>query len=448
MAADSHAIKCMKRKFVSLDRHSSCFGDYDEPDRYRELLSVSADATLIPRGAGLSYVAASFGDGVRSIGLDRFDRILAFNASERWIEVEAGISLGKLYSFCGRHGLGLPVQPGHPQITIGGCIAGNVHGKNQFREGLFGGHVLGLRLFHPRHGMLELSREQEPNLFDLTIGGLGLTGFIVSARLAVAALSSASVAVEHIAVDTIEEIFARVAALRAEREMVYGWIDLAQHDPIGRGYVVAAKSVPQQTEAMAPERRVRRLDPNRDRFRPRVFNSRTMPLINRLYRRVGLRHAAARPIPLFDFLFPAVGKEFYFDWFGPAGFVEMQALVPEKHATDYAHSAVSLVRKHEQPIALTTVKAFAGTARLLHYGGAGFSFSIDVPNTAIALALLTDFDELNCAIGAKSAVLKDSRLRAGVAKRQYADYQQFRDQLRAFDPARSFQSSLSQRLEL
>src|SRR4051812_45723082 len=116
----------MKRKFVSLDRHSVCWGDYDEPDRYRELLSVKADSPLIARGAGLSYVAASFDDGVRSIGLRQFNRILAFDAAERWIEVEAGISLGELYDFCSHHGLALPVQPGHPQITIGGCIAGNV----------------------------------------------------------------------------------------------------------------------------------------------------------------------------------------------------------------------------------------------------------------------------------------------------------------------------------
>ncbi|HEY1747716.1 MAG TPA: FAD-binding oxidoreductase [Xanthobacteraceae bacterium] len=438
----------MKQRFVSLDRHSVCVGEYDEPDRYREIVAVRADTPLIARGAGLSYVAASFGEGVRSIGLRRFDRILAFDAAERWIEVEAGVSLGKLYNFCLQHGLGLPVQPGHPQITVGGCIAGNVHGKNQFREGLFGDHVLSLRLFHPRHGIFDLSRQRESSLFELTVGGLGLTGLIVSARLALAPLSSDIVEVEHIATDSIDETFARVATLRTARDLVYGWIDLAQRDGRCRGYVVVASTLPPRAGAGSRTRVVRPLDPGRQRFRPPLFNARTMPLVNRLYRSAGVHRSTRRSVPLFDVLFPAVGKEFYFDWFGAGGFVEMQVLVPEKDSTGYVQEVIKLIRRHEQPIVLTTVKAFAGAARLLHYTGSGFSFSLDVPNTPGSLALLADLDDLNCANGVKSAVLKDSRLPAAAIRRQYADYEEFRDRIRSFDPARSFQSSLSRRLDL
>jgi len=173
-----------------------------------------------------------------------------------------------------------------------------------------------------------------------------------------------------------------------------------------------------------------------------------MPIINRLYRRIGASASAPRLISLFDFLFPAVGKEFYFDWFGAAGFLEMQVLVPERNCVGYAREVVNLIRRHEQPIVLATVKAFAGASRLLHYGGSGFSFSLDVPNTPDTLALLADLDDLNCANSVKSAVLKDSRLPAAVAKRQYGDYEEFRERLRTFDPGRSFESSLSRRLGL
>ena len=160
----------MKRVFASLDRHTVRECEFDEPDRYRELFSLTAAKPLIGRGAGVSYVAASFGAGATSIGMRRFNRILAFNEAERWIEIEAGITLGRLYEFLTGRGLCLPVQPGHPQITIGGCIAGNIHGKNQFREGLFGDHVRSLRLFHPSRGLLDLAPEQDAGLFELTVG--------------------------------------------------------------------------------------------------------------------------------------------------------------------------------------------------------------------------------------------------------------------------------------
>src|SRR5690349_2064379 len=241
----------MKRVFASLDRHTVCECEFDEPDRYRELLSLTAARPLIGRGAGVSYVAASFGAGATSIGMRRFNRILSFNEAERWIEVEAGITLGRLYEFLTARGLCLPVQPGHPQITVGGCIAGNIHGKNQFREGLFGDHVRSLKLFHPSHGLLDLSPEQNAEMFELTVGGFGLTGIIVSARLSLAPLPSTAMLVSHIPVGDLVEAFARLAELKACHDMVYAWLDLADRSRPGRGYIVAAVADPGATPVPA-----------------------------------------------------------------------------------------------------------------------------------------------------------------------------------------------------
>lgn len=438
----------MQKTFVSLDRHTVCTGVYDEPDRYRDLLAIGHQEPLIPRGSGLSYVAASFGGSARSIGMRRFNRILGFNAAERWIEVETGMTLGALFEFCASHKLCLPVQPGHPQISVGGCIAGNVHGKNQYREGLFGEHVLGLQLFHPRHGLLELSPDNEPALFDLTIGGFGLTGIIVKARLSLVPLASPTVTVNHIVVDNIYQAIDQIAALRDQHDMIYAWIDLAQRHFEGRGFIVAGnESADAQRAVGANGYRAGGLDPSAERFRPPVFNDRLLPLANAWYRYTNLRRAS-QTVPLYDFVFPAVGKEFYFDWFGSGGFIEMQTLIPAAVMHGYAREVVRLIRKHGQPIALATIKAFEGQQRLLHYNGSGFSFTIDIGHNEKALALLSELDELNCEVGGTTAILKDSRLNAQVVKRQYRDYGQFKERLEAFDPTRACRSALSCRLEL
>jgi decaprenylphospho-beta-D-ribofuranose 2-oxidase len=436
----------MKRSFISLDRHGACLGDYDEPDRYREIEAI-ADGPMIAQGAGLSYVAASFGAGVATIGMRRFDRILAFDADERWIEVEAGTTLGQIYAFLAARGLALPVQPGHPQITVGGCIAGNVHGKNQVREGLFGEHVQELRLFHPKFGVLRLSRTIEPEIFDLTVGGLGLTGIIQSARLSVVALTSPVLEIEHVAVASLEDAFDRVPRLAAESEMAYGWIDLADPDRHTRGFIAVARASAERGAAPAPPR-FRRLDPAARRWRPRLFTAATLPLINRLYHHLETRRGGRRRMPLFNFLYPAVGRERYFDGFGRDGFIEVQSLVPEVSARDYAREVVSLLRRRRGLVALATVKAFRGEKHLLHYNGTGISFTVDIANGPAGVALAAELDALNCASGAITAVLKDSRLGARVAERQYPDYGLMRQRLRAFDGARQFASILSRRLEL
>ena len=99
-------------------------------------------------------------------------------------------------------------------------------------------------------------------------------------------------------------------------------------------------------------------------------------------------------------------------------------------------------------MALTTIKAFQGERRLLHFNGTGFNFTIEVRNTARNLEFLGTLDDLNSLFGGITNIIKDSRLSADVAKRQYAGYGEFRDRLHKYDPKRRFTSSISERLGL
>ena len=144
--------------FVSFDGAVSASGVCQRPDRYRFIDAPDPDlAPRIARGGGYSYAAASFGAGSVVQDMRRFNRILGFDPAARIIEVEAGVTLGDVFAVASREGLGLPVQPGYPAITVGGCIAANVHGKNPVREGTFVDSVLDLTLFHPDRGVLRLS---------------------------------------------------------------------------------------------------------------------------------------------------------------------------------------------------------------------------------------------------------------------------------------------------
>ena len=118
------------------------------PDRYR-FWNASVSESRIPRGAGLSYAAASFREGGLSVEHTSFNRVLAFDSRTRIVEVEAGISLDALHEFLAPQALYFKIQPGYGRITVGGCIATDAHGKNQTRDGTFINQVAGLTLFHP-----------------------------------------------------------------------------------------------------------------------------------------------------------------------------------------------------------------------------------------------------------------------------------------------------------
>ena len=119
----------------------------------------------------------------------------------------------------------LSVQPGHPKITAGGCIGADVHGKNQFRDGTFLSVVESIKLFHPNHGVLELNRSTHPLLFALTCGGYGLTGNIISARLRLSRIESASVQLRITPINNILQLGSALEKMAGQSDLVYSWHD-------------------------------------------------------------------------------------------------------------------------------------------------------------------------------------------------------------------------------
>jgi decaprenylphospho-beta-D-ribofuranose 2-oxidase len=134
---------------TSFDSTHSLRTRVSRPETYRHLNdAVATNDVVIARGAGLSYCPASFGADALSIDVTRFDRMLAYDASSGEVEVEPGLSIGALVGFLAARGRYLPALPGYPSITVGGCMAFDVHGKSQFHSGNFADWVVDFDLAH------------------------------------------------------------------------------------------------------------------------------------------------------------------------------------------------------------------------------------------------------------------------------------------------------------
>lgn len=228
-------------KFVSFDGGVHCSGKLVKPESVTDLVATKTGLKgrpLIPRGAGMSFAAASFGDDVISVDSTQLNRIETLNETECTVTVQAGTSVGGLLNWLVLHGYYIPIVPGYPTITIGGCIASAVHGKNQLKDGTFDGQVLKLRLFHEDHGILEVSPEREAELFELTLGGFGLTGTILEATIKVIRLPSAYMDVVTEPLTDIMELPALLEDRAARSEFIISWHDFMQTGgKFGTGFV-------------------------------------------------------------------------------------------------------------------------------------------------------------------------------------------------------------------
>ena len=420
------------------------------PDRYRMVEAGSGAGPRIARGGGYSYAAASFGGDSLVLEMTGFNRVLRFEPSDRLVEVEAGITLGELLELTAPRGLYLPVQPGYPAITIGGCIAANVHGKNPHREGTFRRCVVALTLHHPRTGTITVGEDRERDLFELTCGGYGLTGIILSATLRLEPLPGWTACVERIPIGSLAEGLARIRERTEQSAFAYTWHDgTPSKGTFGRGFVYEGTipaGPPPTAPVTPPYRRVTAAD--RGRLGVPLLGRVTTRLLDAGFRAFEGTRPRRSQMPLFDAMFPFARRGEYFLLYGRPGLAEYQALVPHAATDAFLRELEGEALRARPPLVMASMKLFRGGPRWLRFEGDGVCFTANLVRSRDGLGFLSILDRLTLAARGIPHLIKDSRLPAAVVAGSYPEYERFREALRSHDPDRLFRSELSTRLGL
>lgn len=404
----------------------------------------------ISRGAGLSFGAPYFGDGIVSIDQSAFQEILGYDQDSGLVEVESGTSMARLFNFLGARGRYLITQPSYPSLTVGGCIAVDVHGKNQYRDGNFRTQVHSFKLFHPSRGIISASPEVNRDIFDLTCGGLGLTGQIISAKLKTQSLPSYRAALSVEIIDDLDDLPGQIEKAARENDFVVSWHDFsAPGAAFGRGFLL-----------------IGRFQDSSAKFRPLPeaygLNARSrcfldlpcysLPfnrLVNVLFGGLNRFSRESSEITVDQCLYPSrFLREYYYKLFGRAGFHESQLLVPADRFGDYIKAVRRWLADNELAVTLASAKVFKGEQSLLRFDGTGICFALNFPRCAAADKFLHFLDDLSLDLGLIPYLVKDSRLPLKLVASVYPQYLLFRQKLRAFDRERLYRSELSQRLEL
>jgi decaprenylphospho-beta-D-ribofuranose 2-oxidase len=438
----------VSRPLVSFDGTERSRGDLLTPaDREEARALLDTHPRLAIRGSGLSYCQAGAAESLPSMSTRRLDRIIALDRGAKTVCVEAGLTIGRLLRHLVGEGFWFPVLPGHPEITVGGCTAFNTHGKTQHDIGQFSDHVVELTLLHHDHGELTCSPTERPELFWLTIGGMGLTGWIADVTLRVERLRGPMIERRaHRARDFIEAVEI-MESHDTDEVHLYSWNDANRRGGrFGRGVVFAERFVEGSRPARTTYRALR--SERRGRLLPfSMWNRATTSVANRAYFRVEGRRSP-RVMPALDAAFPINGKEGYFHAFGRPGLREYQLIIPRDDWADAIENIRGLIASTGVCVTLASLKLFRGEPRHLWFRGDGVCLTIDGPANDRTRQLFAELDRLAIDIGAPVNLSKDSRLDEAAAAAIFPGYATFRRELRAFDPTGRIDSELRRRINV
>ncbi|MBX2971059.1 MAG: FAD-binding oxidoreductase [Cyclobacteriaceae bacterium] len=402
------------------------------------------------RGSGLSYGDASLGSTMLSTL--QYNQILNFDSNAGIIYVQAGVTLDALLKHIVPHGWFLPVTPGTKFITVGGAVAGDVHGKNHHSEGSFCDHVIELQVLLPDGRIVLCSRENNYELFNLVSGGLGLGAFILTALFRLKRVDTAYINQQNIIIKDLGDMLEQLQSFNNATYSV-AWIDcLAKGKHLGRGVLMLGEHVQKDKlpgKFKEPLRIHRGQRLNTPFYFPSfVLNSFTMRLFNQVF---FYKHRLARKdfVVHYDpYFYPL---DFIRNWnkmYSRKGFLQYQFVLPFDQAEKGLEVILSKISRSGLASFLAVLKVLGKGNHTLSFPMPGFTLALDFPVSSGIFKLLDELDKLVIEYGGRIYLVKDARMHADVYWGGYPNAQHFKSKINALDPEHVFASLLSKRLKM
>lgn len=392
---------------------------------------------------GIAYgMGGSYGDACLNSGgvlwrMTDLDRFISLDETTGRLVCEAGICLGEIQRLTIPRGWTLPVTPGTQWITVGGAIANDVHGKNHHRFGTFGDHVRHLTLVRTNGDVIECSPTLQPDWFSATIGGLGLTGVVLTAEIQLSPIPGSCVVMESQPYYHIQDFFKLADAAESQWEHTVAWIDACSLQ--GRGIWMQANHCSEKY-TICP---VRSLSIP---FSPptSLFPASWLKVLNTMYFRIRQYKQGRRTLQYDHFLYPLDSIRHWNRLYGPKGFYQYQSVVPKSRAEDAIKAMLKTITQSGNSSFITVLKTFGDKLPrgLLSFTRPGVTLAMDFHNRdASTLNLFKRLDAIVQEAGGRIYLAKDARMSQVFFEASYPNVSQF---LAFRDPGIS--SQLSRRL--
>ncbi|MFX1714861.1 FAD-binding oxidoreductase [Riemerella anatipestifer] len=374
---------------------------------------VKSRSEVIARGNGRCYGDASLGEHIFST--KRLNKFINFDRLNGIIECEAGVLLSDVLEVIVPQGYFLYVTPGTKYISVGGAIASDIHGKNHHSEGCFSEYVLEFKLLNTNAQIITCSRTENADLFWATIGGMGLTGIILSAKFQLKNIDTAYIRQESIKAKNLDEIF---QLFEESEDWTYtvAWIDCLQKgDDIGKSILVrgehALKGELPSKLAKNPLALKSKLKPSVPFYFPNfVLNQWTVKIFNWLYYKKQSKKIVKNIIDYETFFYPLDAINNWNKIYGKNGFIQYQMVIPKDKGKEGMERILKTIAHSGNGSFLAVLKLFGKNNPEAYnsFPFEGYTLALDFKVNKKLKKLVEDLDQIVLDLGGRIYLTKDS----------------------------------------
>lgn len=418
--------------------------DVVQADSVRACSDVLArPGVLVARGRGKSY-----GDSANAatvLQTDYLDHYVEFNADSGLITCQAGLTIRDLLALIVPRGWFIPVTPGTSQVTIGGAIASDVHGKNHHLSGTFSQHVRQMQVMLASGEILTVSPTSHVPLFRATCGGMGLAGVILSAQIQLLRIGSSNIVQTTIKADSLQQVCEQFDANAASRYSV-AWIDcLTRGRHMGRSLLMVGDHATDGVLEVGPVRAL-----NIPFNMPAaLLNPYSIKAFNTLYYHKAVREVSTATLPYTPYFYPLDAMSNWNRLYGKSGFVQYQFVVPRAAGVDGLRTILAAIADSGKGSFLAVLKTFGrANDNYLSFPIEGYTLALDFMLTPDIPALFARIDQMVADLGGRIYLAKDALMSEQIFKRTYPQWEQFEQVREQYGATGKFASQQSKRLGL
>ena len=424
-------------------------GGFDTVAQLRSKLKTPG--SVIAYGNGRSYGDASLQKNI--LLTRRFNKFISFDESTGELCCQAGVLLSEILDVFVPRGWFLPVTPGTKLITVGGAIAADVHGKNHHLEGSFGQHVLSIDLMRNDGSVVTCSPQTHFEFFKITVGGMGLTGMILSATFRLKRVETAYIRQEKTRAANLDEI---MDSFEGSSDWSYSvaWIDcLARGDALGRSVLMRGEHASKE-ELLNRSRKQAPLHLKEGlqldvpfSFPDFALNRLTMTAFNFSYYNKTRSGTHTSIVDYNSFFYPLDAIDNWNRIYGKRGFTQYQFVIPLEAGREGMRTILKRITDSGLGSFLAVLKLFGEQESFMSFPMAGYTLALDFPISLKAMGLFKELDAMVADYGGRLYLAKDSRMNAAMFEKTYPNANDFREAIALLNEGHTqFASLLSTRI--
>ncbi|WP_242689816.1 FAD-binding oxidoreductase [Sulfurimonas aquatica] len=410
-------------------------------DEYSLKETLKNNDELIAFGNGRSYGDSAINENI--VYTRPYNYFLDFDENSGILHCRAGVLLSEILDSYVSRSWFLKVTPGTKLITVGGAIASDIHGKNHHIEGCFSECVQEFTIMIA-DGEIKTAKKGD-ELFLATCGGMGLTGVILTAKIALKKINSQFIRQTTIKTKNLQETF---AAFEEYKHLSYSvaWIDcLAKDENLGKCLLMVGDFADDGDLKYKAKSKLN-IPFNFPSF---ALNNWSVKAFNWLYYWKSPEGVSKQKVHFDSFFYPLDSIRNWNRIYGKNGFTQYQFILPKESSFDGLEHILQKISQSGKGSFLAVLKLYGkGNENYLSFPIEGYSLALDFKIEDGLFELLDQLDEIVVEYGGRIYLTKDVRVSQETFEKGYSKIETFKKYRKDNNMSEKFNSLQSKRLGL